>query len=100
MFKRLVWILAIPLLALSAAPALADEYSDTLSLFRNAGESGKLLNSAYGYALFPTIGKGGAVVGGAFGKGRVYQKGKYIGDTSMTQVTGRLPAWRAKPTAN
>ena len=87
MFKRLMLILALPLLALSAAPAMADEYSDTLTLFKNAGESGKLLSSAYGYALFPTIGKGGIGVGGAFGKGRVYQKGKYIGDTSMTQLT-------------
>ena len=37
--------------------------------------------------MFPTIGKGGVGVGGAYGKGRVYEKGKYIGDTSMTQVT-------------
>ena len=44
-------------------------------------------NSSYGYAVFPTIGKGGLLVGGAHGKGRVYQKGKYIGDTSMTQVS-------------
>ena len=87
MFRRLMWILAVPLLALSIAPAWADEYSDTLSLFKNAGESGKLLSSAYGYAVFPTIGKGGVGVGGAYGKGRVYEKGKYIGDTSMTQLT-------------
>ena len=37
--------------------------------------------------MFPTIGKGGVGIGGAHGKGRVYEKGKYIGDTSMTQVT-------------
>ena len=37
--------------------------------------------------MFPTIGKGGVGVGGAYGKGRVYEKGKYVGDTSMTQVT-------------
>ncbi len=27
------------------------------------------------------------VVGGAYGKGRVYEKSKYVGDTSMTQLT-------------
>jgi lipid-binding SYLF domain-containing protein len=87
MFRRLISILALPLLALAVSPAWADEYSDTLSLFKNAGESGKLLAGAYGYAVFPTIGKGGVGVGGAYGTGRVYEKGKYVGDTSMTQVT-------------
>ena len=87
MFRRLISILALPLLVLSASPAWADEYSDTISLFRNAGESGKFLNTAYGYAVFPTIGKAGVGVGGAYGKGRVYEKGKYIGDTSMAQIT-------------
>ena len=46
-----------------------------------------MFNSAYGYALFPTIGKAGFVVGGAYGKGRVYEQGKHIGNTSMTQAT-------------
>ena len=46
-----------------------------------------MFESAYGYALFPTIGKAGFVVGGAYGEGRVYEQGKYIGDTSMTQAT-------------
>ena len=87
MLRRLISILALALLALSASPAWADEYSDTISLFRNAGESGKFLNTAYGYAVFPTIGKAGVGVGGAYGKGRVYEKGKYIGDTSMAQLT-------------
>jgi lipid-binding SYLF domain-containing protein len=75
------------LFALAARPAVADDYSDTTTLFRNAGASAAYFKSSYGYAVFPTIGKGGLVVGGAHGKGRVYQKGKYIGDTSMTQVS-------------
>jgi len=47
----------------------------------------ELFDKAYGYAVFPTIGKAGVGLGGAFGKGRVYEKGKVVGDTSMTQVT-------------
>ena len=86
MLKRLTWIPVLLLVSL-AAPAWADEYSDTIKLFRNAGESGTYIDTAYGYAVFPTIGKAGVVVGGAHGKGRVYQKGKHIGDASMTQVT-------------
>jgi lipid-binding SYLF domain-containing protein len=73
-------------LLLPAASALADEYSDTKRIFENAGAS-NLFKSAYGYALFPTIGKGGYVVGAAYGKGRVYRGGKYIGNTEMIQGT-------------
>ena len=43
--------------------------------------------TAYGYAVFPTIGKGGLIAGGAHGKGRVYRNGKKTGDVSMTQLS-------------
>ena len=42
---------------------------------------------AYGYAVFPTVGKGGIGIGGAYGRGRVLRLGKPIGNTSLTQVT-------------
>ncbi len=87
MIKRLFPLLALFLMALSVSPVWADEYQDTINIFKKAVESGRFFNSAYGYAVFPTIGKGGVGVGGAYGKGRVYEKGRYIGDTSMTQVT-------------
>jgi lipid-binding SYLF domain-containing protein len=67
--------------------AWADEYAETINVFKNAGESGDFFNNSYGYAVFPTIGKGGFVVGGAYGKGRVYAGGTHVGDTSMTQAT-------------
>ncbi len=80
---------ALTLIALMAmaATASANSYSDTVELFKHAGESATFFGSCYGYAVFPTIGKGGLVVGGAHGKGRVYEQGKYIGDTSMTQLS-------------
>ncbi|MFO1313063.1 MAG: YSC84-related protein [Burkholderiales bacterium] len=87
MLKRLLQILALFTVALTMTPAWADEYTDTINVFKQAGASGTFFNKAYGYAVFPTIGKGGVGVGGAYGKGRVYQKGKYVGDTSMTQLT-------------
>jgi lipid-binding SYLF domain-containing protein len=68
-------------------PARADDYSDTVTLFKNAGQSASFFSNSYGYAVFPTIGKGGLVVGGAHGEGRVYVKGKHVGDTSMSQVS-------------
>ncbi len=74
------------LISFVSSPAWADKFSDTKKMFEDAGVS-DMFNSAYGYALFPTIGKGGIVVGGAFGKGRVYEKSAYIGDTEMSQAT-------------
>lgn len=87
MSKRFIPILALSLLGLQVSSARADEYTDTITIFKHAGESGKLMKTAYGYAVFPTIGKGGVGIGGAYGKGRVYEKGKYIGDTSVKQVS-------------
>ena len=72
---------------LAATPALADKYSDTVDLFKNAGQSGSFFGKSYGYAVYPTIGKAGFVVGGAHGEGRVYEKGKYVGDTKVTQLS-------------
>lgn len=87
MLRRLMSILTLALLALPLSAAWADEYSDTIKIFKDAGESGSLFDAAYGYAVFPTIGKGGFVVGGAYGTGRVYEKGKVIGEAKMTQVS-------------
>ncbi|HTV51821.1 MAG TPA: lipid-binding SYLF domain-containing protein [Steroidobacteraceae bacterium] len=69
------------------APAFADEYVDTVAVFKNAGASAPFFKSAYAYAVFPTIGKGGFIVGAAHGDGRVFEHGNYIGDSSMTQVS-------------
>jgi len=79
--------LAFLLLALTFTPAWADEYSDTIKVFENAGESGTFFAKSYGYAVFPTIGKGGIGIGGAYGKGRGYAEGNHVGDTSVTQLS-------------
>jgi lipid-binding SYLF domain-containing protein len=50
------------------------------------------LNNAYGYAVFPSIGKGGLGVGGAYGRGQVFERGKMIGWADMTQATFGLQA--------
>lgn len=43
--------------------------------------------NAYGYAVFPEIGKGGIIVGGAYGKGVVYQQNRAVGYADMTQAS-------------
>jgi len=85
--KRLFMWLATLSLAAAGMPALADDYTDTIAVFQKASESKAFFANAHGYAVFPTIGKGGVVVGGAYGKGRVYEKGHYVGDISMTQIS-------------
>jgi lipid-binding SYLF domain-containing protein len=86
--SRLIRLAAVLLLSIGfAAPTLADEYQATINVFRNAIESKQFFDHAYGYAVFPTVGKGGIGIGGAYGSGRVYARGNYVGDTSMTQVT-------------
>jgi lipid-binding SYLF domain-containing protein len=46
-----------------------------------------LFDNAYGYAVFPNVGKGGIGIGGAAGNGAVYQKGKLVGLAKMSQIT-------------
>lgn len=81
-------------LVLPASSAFADDsdYSDTIGAFQRAGASSGFFKSSYGYAVFPTVGKGGFIVGGARGKGRVYKHGHYVGDTTVTQVSVGLQA--------
>ena len=59
----------------------------TIELFENAGESGEFFDKSYAYAVFPTVGKGALVVGGAHGVGRVYERGRYVGDITLTQLS-------------
>jgi lipid-binding SYLF domain-containing protein len=81
------FLILLAALLLPAGAAMANRYSDTVTLFQNAGESAGYFHDSYAYAIFPTIGKGGLVIGGAHGTGHVYEMGKYIGTTSMTQVS-------------
>ena len=75
------------LISLPFSSAWADNFSETKKIFEDAGIS-EQFKSAFGYALFPTIGKAGFIVGGAYGKGKVYLQGdKFYGDTAMTQAT-------------
>jgi lipid-binding SYLF domain-containing protein len=78
-------VIAAALLATGAARA--DKYSETVDLFTNAGQSASFFGKSHGYAVFPTIGKAGIGIGGAHGEGRVYEQGKYVGDTKMTQLS-------------
>jgi lipid-binding SYLF domain-containing protein len=86
--KRTAQVLSFALAMLAAAGmANAGKYTDTISLFKNAGESAAFFKNSYGYAVFPNIGEAGFVVGGAYGKGHVYVNGQLAGDTTMKQLS-------------
>lgn len=76
-------------LVLCSAALAADDtdYAEVLSDFKAAAQTAPFFQQAYGYALFPTIGKGGFGIGGARGKGRVYRAGKYVGDVTLTELS-------------
>jgi len=85
---KTIFAVALSLLTFVAPAGWADESKEkeTVELFRNAGTGG-MIDSAHGYAVFPSIGKGGIGIGGAYGKGGVYVGGKRVGLTSMSQVS-------------
>jgi lipid-binding SYLF domain-containing protein len=47
----------------------------------------QFLNHAIGYAVFPAVGKGALVVGGAYGHGQVYQYSQFVGYSDISQAT-------------
>jgi lipid-binding SYLF domain-containing protein len=78
-------------LLLNGSLAWADDdpgpYTKTLKNFRGQPETAPFFSSAVGYAVFPTIGKGGIGIGGAYGPGRAYKNGVHVGDIKMGQVS-------------
>jgi lipid-binding SYLF domain-containing protein len=51
-----------------------------------------IFDTAYGYVIFPNVGKGGVGVGGAAGNGVVYEKNNIIGMAKLSQVSIGLQA--------
>src|SRR5581483_3072736 len=47
----------------------------------------QFLKKAYGYAVFPSVGKAALVVGGSYGRGEVFERGKFIGFATLAQTT-------------
>jgi len=77
----------IVLLLLFTSSAYADGYASTIDVFKKSEAVQPFFADAYGYAVFPTVGKAGFVVGGAYGKGKVYRDGSVTGETSLTKAS-------------
>ena len=70
---------------LSTFAAAAEDYSSTINVFRDSPIPAGYFKTAYGYAVFPTIGKAGFVVGGSYGVGQVYRAGQVTGKSSVIE---------------
>jgi lipid-binding SYLF domain-containing protein len=75
------------------ANTLTDSSKVTLQKFedKDPGLAG-VLNSSAGYVVFPSVGKGALIVGAAYGKGTVFEKGHAVGFADIKQVSGGLQA--------
>ncbi len=83
----LLFVAMVTVIVISASPARADKFSDTIEVFKKSEAARPFFKNSYGYAVFPTIGKGGIGIGGAYGKGRVYRRGKITGKASLMKLS-------------
>jgi len=81
--KRLLLIFIV--IAGLCSPALADSYSKTIAVFKKSEAVQPFFKDSYGYAVFPTVGKGGFIIGGSYGEGKVFKKGKETGTVQLVK---------------
>ncbi|MDT8438458.1 MAG: YSC84-related protein [Wenzhouxiangellaceae bacterium] len=79
-------LLALWMNSALAAPSVRDCQA-TVAKFKDLGNVSELMQQAYGYAVLPTIGKGGIGIGGAAGRGCVFAGGEHSGNVGMGQIT-------------
>ena len=64
----------------------ADADKGKSAFINSDGQMQSLFDNAYGYVIFPNVGKGAIGIGGAAGNGIVYEQGKPVGSAKMKQV--------------
>ena len=71
-----------------AAEDLKAEAQQAISRFKQKDPAIEtFFDNSAGYAVFPSVGEGGLIIGGARGKGLVYEKGKVVGEATVTKAT-------------
>jgi lipid-binding SYLF domain-containing protein len=72
----------------SQRKSLVDESASTLKgMIAQDSSVEHFVHTSYGYAMFPDVGKGAIIAGGAYGRGVVYEKGKMVGYADLSQAT-------------
>ena len=67
--------------------SFADNYEGTLDVFESSPGLEPYFDNSYGYAVFPAVGRGGFMVGGSFGKGRLFEKNQVVGNVSLVKLS-------------
>lgn len=70
-----------------ALPAYGDNFNSTIDLFEASPNVKSFFENAYGYAVFPAVGKGAIGIGGAYGKGQVYIDHKIVGTITLRKIS-------------
>jgi lipid-binding SYLF domain-containing protein len=85
----LIFLISFPASALAGwDPNEAKEAQEAIAAFKATDpELESFFDKAHGYAVFPSVGKAGMGIGGAYGKGIVYARGKEIGRTTLKQLS-------------
>lgn len=85
------WLLLFVVMASLFLPGVraaeVEDYSATLRIFQDAPLTQDYFSGAYGYAVFPKVGKGAAGVGVAYGRGQVYRAGIATGICRLYQLS-------------
>jgi lipid-binding SYLF domain-containing protein len=66
---------------------IADSHTAKAEFIAADGLMKGLFEKAYGYVIFPNVGKGGLGVGGAAGNGVVYEQDMMVGMAKLSQVS-------------
>ena len=88
------WILALLLVGASSPGAAqqVEDFSAAIEMFRQVPEVGPYFDSAYGFAVWDSIARGGLGVGAATGRGQVYVNGQVTGFSRLIDVSIGLQA--------
>jgi len=78
---------ALPAVAASDEALVADAQATVQTFKTKAPKTEKFFSSSAGYAVFPTVAKGGFIVGGAGGDGVLFVGGKPVGTANMGQAS-------------
>lgn len=79
----------------ATAPRSAEDKAELSTKVQNAKQSAiksdpglrKFFDEAAGYAIFPTVGKGAVGIGGAYGRGELYEGKQLAGYCTLTQAS-------------
>ncbi len=87
--QRMRFLLCVTLILvfLTSSGAMANQYQETVNIYSNSPVVRPYFNTAYGYAIFPLVGKGGFIIGASYGKGRVYRQGQLVGEATLAKAS-------------